>query len=107
MHSRAVGSVVPLGVISGGAAGVLGIAAGCRSWLIGTLGFLVAEPPNRAAPATTALTTTAALAAAIRGPVPVTQVSIGSDDPPRGHLTRTRVSQAELGPLQQARSSLG
>jgi hypothetical protein len=51
--------------------GVAGTAISRSSWL-GAPGSLIAEPPYSAAAVTAALTTTAALAEAIRSPVPVT-----------------------------------
>jgi adenosylcobyric acid synthase len=74
-----------------------------RSSRPGEPGSLIAEPPYRAAAATAALTTTAALAEAIRSRVPVTDASIAYDDPRAGHdLITAASSQTQCGQIRQA-----
>jgi hypothetical protein len=63
--------LAPLGATLGDGEGVAGTATSRWSWPLGTRESLMAEPPNKAA-ATAALTTTAALAEAIRKPLLVT-----------------------------------
>jgi hypothetical protein len=62
----------PLGVTSTDGDGLVGTATSRSSRSLGAPESVMAEPPNRAALTTAALTTTAALAEAIRRPVLVT-----------------------------------
>jgi hypothetical protein len=73
--------VAPLGVAVGGGESVAGTATSRSSSSLGMPESLMAEPPNRAAPATAALTTTAAHAEAIRSPLLVTLPSSSTTTP--------------------------
>jgi hypothetical protein len=73
--------VAPFGVTVGGGESVAGTATSRSSSPLGMPESLIAEPPNRAAPATAALTTTAAHADAIRSPLLVTLPSSSTTTP--------------------------
>jgi hypothetical protein len=73
--------VAPLGVTVGAGESVAGTATSRSSSPLGMPEPLMAEPPNRAAPATAALTTTAAQAEAIRSPLLVTLLSSSTTTP--------------------------
>ena len=72
--------VAPFGVTLGDGESVAGTATSRWSWPLGMRESLMAEPPNRA-PATAALTTTAAVAEAIRRPLLVTLPSSRTTTP--------------------------
>jgi hypothetical protein len=76
----ALGDVEELAGTANDVEGLAGTATSRSSWPLGAPGSLIAEPPNRAAP-TAALTTTAALAEAIRRPVLVTLPSCCTTTP--------------------------